>query len=171
MSELLPGLLVLAIGGSVAPPMLLPTILFLGSRRPLPNATALALGYLYYLHGYRYLATRSLGRCGGCRFHRRQGHQRNGRGLLIVLGLRSLLKGPDPDASPPGWMECIDSMSPPRAFGIGVALFPLQDLPCIRSVLPCQRPIGAVRAWDIVGDLQRGHRSEAWPKLRRFENP
>jgi hypothetical protein len=90
---------------------------------------------------------------------------------LLVLGLRSLLKAPDPDASPPGWMESIDSMSPPRALGIGVALFPLQDMSCIRSVLPCQRPIGAVRAWKIVGDLQRGHRSEAWPKLRRVENP
>jgi hypothetical protein len=45
MSELLPGLLVLAIGGSVTPPLLLLTILFLDSRRPLPNATALALGY------------------------------------------------------------------------------------------------------------------------------
>jgi len=43
MSDLLPGLLVLAVGGSVAPPLLLLTILFLGSRRPLPNAGALAL--------------------------------------------------------------------------------------------------------------------------------
>ena len=45
MSDLLPGLIVLAIGGSIAPPLLLLTILFLGSRRPLSNATALALGY------------------------------------------------------------------------------------------------------------------------------
>jgi hypothetical protein len=45
MSELLPGLIVLAIGGSIAPPLLLLTILFLGSQRPLPNASALALGY------------------------------------------------------------------------------------------------------------------------------
>jgi hypothetical protein len=43
MSEALPDLLVLAIGGSIAPPLLLLTILFLGSRRPLPNADALAL--------------------------------------------------------------------------------------------------------------------------------
>jgi hypothetical protein len=43
MSDLLPGLLVLAVGGSIAPPLLLLTILFLGSRRPLPNAGALAL--------------------------------------------------------------------------------------------------------------------------------
>jgi hypothetical protein len=38
MSDLLPGFIVLAIGGSIAPPLLLLTILFLGSRRPLPNA-------------------------------------------------------------------------------------------------------------------------------------
>nr|MBA2533578.1 hypothetical protein [Rubrobacter sp.] len=45
MSDALPGLVVLAIGGSIAPPLLLLTILFLGSQRPLPNAGALALGY------------------------------------------------------------------------------------------------------------------------------
>ena len=45
MSEFLPQLVFLAVGGSVAPPLLLLTILFLGSRKPLPNATALALGY------------------------------------------------------------------------------------------------------------------------------
>ena len=45
MSEALPGLIVLAIGGSIAPPLLLLTILFLGSQRPLPNASALGLGY------------------------------------------------------------------------------------------------------------------------------
>jgi hypothetical protein len=45
VSNFLPGLLVLAIGGSIARPLLLLTILFLGSRRPLPNAGALALGY------------------------------------------------------------------------------------------------------------------------------
>lgn len=94
MSELLRGLLVLAIGGSVAPPLLLLTILFLGSRRPLPNATALALGYLYYLHGYRYLGTRSLRRCGGCRLHRRQGHQRNGRGPAHRPGLKEPAQSP-----------------------------------------------------------------------------
>jgi hypothetical protein len=37
MSGLLPGLLVLAIGGSIAPPLLLFTILFLGSRQPFPT--------------------------------------------------------------------------------------------------------------------------------------
>jgi hypothetical protein len=45
MSNSLPGLIVLAIGGSVAHPLLLLTILFLSSQRPLPNASALALGY------------------------------------------------------------------------------------------------------------------------------
>jgi cadmium resistance protein CadD (predicted permease) len=44
--------------------------------------------------------------------------------LLIVLGLRNLLDSSDPDASPPRWMESINSVSPPRAFGR--ALFPLQ---------------------------------------------
>jgi hypothetical protein len=43
MIDLLPGLLVLAVGGSIAPPLLLLTILFPGSRRPLPNAGALGL--------------------------------------------------------------------------------------------------------------------------------
>jgi hypothetical protein len=43
MSDLLPALLVLAVDGSIAPLLLLLTILFLGSRRPLPNAGALAL--------------------------------------------------------------------------------------------------------------------------------
>ena len=45
MSDTLPGLVVLAIGGSIAPPLLLLTILFLGTRQPLPNAGAPALGY------------------------------------------------------------------------------------------------------------------------------
>jgi hypothetical protein len=45
MSDVLPGLIVLATGGSMAPPLLLLTILFLDSRRPIPSATALALGY------------------------------------------------------------------------------------------------------------------------------
>src|SRR4051794_30078635 len=45
MSEFLPQLVFLAVGGLIAPPLLLLTILFLGSQRPLPNATALALGY------------------------------------------------------------------------------------------------------------------------------
>ena len=43
MSGFVPQLLFLAVGGGIAPPLLLLTILFLGSRRPLPNATALVL--------------------------------------------------------------------------------------------------------------------------------
>jgi hypothetical protein len=126
MSDALPGLLVLAIGGSVAPPLLLLTILFLGSRRPLPNAGALALGYFatcavigvsgLILFGGAGSAVSTVGRVISTTVG----------ALLVVLGLRSLLNAPDPDASPPGWMESINSMSPPRAFGFGMALFPLQ---------------------------------------------
>jgi threonine/homoserine/homoserine lactone efflux protein len=46
--------------------------------------------------------------------------------LLIVLGLKSLLGSPDPDASPPGWLQSLDNSSPSRAFALGMALFPLQ---------------------------------------------
>jgi Sap, sulfolipid-1-addressing protein len=46
--------------------------------------------------------------------------------LLIVLGLRRLLKTRDPDASLPRWMEAVSSITPARAFGIGIVLFPLQ---------------------------------------------
>jgi Sap-like sulfolipid-1-addressing protein len=126
ISELLPGLILLAIGGSIAPPLLLLTLLFLGSRRPLPNTGALALGYFatcaaigvsgLILFGGAESIVSTVGRVISVTVG----------ALLIVLGLRSLLKAPDPDVSPPGWMESIDSMSPPRAFGIGVALFPLQ---------------------------------------------
>jgi hypothetical protein len=44
MSDALPGLIVLAIGGSIAPPLLPLTILFVGSQGPLSNPSALALG-------------------------------------------------------------------------------------------------------------------------------
>src|SRR5215216_7294934 len=126
MSDLLPGLIVLAIGGSIAPPLLLLTIRFLSSRRPLPNATALALGYFttcaamgvvgLTLFGGAESAASTIGRVISTTVG----------GLLIVLGLRSLLNAPDPDASPPRWMESTSSMSPPRAFGVGLALFPIQ---------------------------------------------
>ena len=46
--------------------------------------------------------------------------------LLIVLGLRSLFKTPDPDASLPRWMESVSSITPAKVFGIGMVLFPLQ---------------------------------------------
>ena len=126
MSDLLPGLPILAIGGSAAPPLLLLTILFLGSRRPLPNACALALGY--------FAACAAIGVSGLVLFDGAEGivstvglvTSVTVGVLLLVLGFRRLLNAPDPDASPPGWMESIDSMSPPRAFGFGMALFPLQ---------------------------------------------
>jgi Sap, sulfolipid-1-addressing protein len=126
ISELLSGLILLAIGGSIAPPLLLLTLLFLGSRRPLPNAGALALGY--------FATCAAIGVSGLILFGGAESIlSMVGRvisvtvgALLIVLGLRSLLKARDPDVSTPGWMESVDSMSPPRAFGIGVALFPLQ---------------------------------------------
>jgi hypothetical protein len=41
MSDLLPQLILLAVGGSIAPPLLLLTILFLGSQRSLLNPTML----------------------------------------------------------------------------------------------------------------------------------
>jgi len=126
MSETLPGLIVLAIGGSIAPPLLLLTILFLGSRRPLLNASALTLGCFttcavigisgLVLFGGAESTVSTVGRIISVTIGV----------LLIVLGLRSLLGSPDPDASQPRWMESINSMSPPRAFGFGMALFPLQ---------------------------------------------
>jgi hypothetical protein len=126
LSDQLPGLIILAIGGSIAPPLLLLTTLFLGSQRPLPNASALALGYFttcavigisgLVLFGGAESTVSTVGRLISATVG----------GLLIVLGLRSLLDSPDPDASPPRWMASMDSMSPPRAFGFGIALFPLQ---------------------------------------------
>ena len=126
MSDLLPGLVVLAIGGSIAPPLLLLTILFLGSQRPLPNAGALMLGYFttcavigisgITLFGGAEDAVSTVGRVISVTVGV----------LLLVLGLRTVIAPPDPDSTPPKWMESIDSMSPPRAFGFGMVLFPLQ---------------------------------------------
>ena len=129
MSDFLPQLLFLAVGGAIAPPLLLLTILFLSSRRPLPNATALALGY--------FATCAAIGIAGLTLFAGAAGAgsaastaglviSASVGGLLVVLGLRSLLNAPDPDAQPPRWMESISSISPPRAFGVGMALFPLQ---------------------------------------------
>jgi hypothetical protein len=126
MSDTLPGLIVLAIGGSIAPPLLLLAILFLGSQRPLSNAGALALGYFatcavigisgLILFGGAESVVSTAGRVISVTIG----------ALLIVLGIRSLPYSPDPDASPPKWMESINSMSPPTAFGFGMALFPIQ---------------------------------------------
>jgi hypothetical protein len=129
MSGALSQLLFLAIGGAIAPPLLLLTILFLGSRRPLPNATALALGYFATCAAIG-IAVLTLfdgaAGAGGAASTAGRVISASVGGLLIVLGLRSLLNTPDPDAQPPRWMESITSVSPARAFGIGMALFPIQ---------------------------------------------
>ena len=126
MSDFLPQLVFLAVGGSIAPPLLLLTILLLGSHRPLPNATALALGYFTVCAATGILGLTLFGGAGS-------GASAVGRVistmvgvLLVILGLRSLLIAPDPEAQPPGWMQSISSMSPASAFGVGMALFPLQ---------------------------------------------
>ena len=116
----------LAVGGSIAPPLLLLTILFLGSRRPLSNTGALALGYFsvcavvgisgLVLFGDAGDAISTVGRVISVAVG----------ALLLVIGLRSLLGSPDPDAPPPGWLASIDNSSPSRAFAVGMALFPLQ---------------------------------------------
>jgi hypothetical protein len=97
-----------------------------GFQGALANAGALALGYFTtcavmgisgpVLFGDAGSAISTVGRVIGVAVG----------ALLIVLGLRSLLNAPDPDAQPPGWLESIDSMSPPGAFAFGMALFPLQ---------------------------------------------
>ena len=76
---------------------------------------------------------------------------------LLVLGLRSLLHAPDPDASPPGWMESINSMSPPRAFVVGMALVPLQIknlaifVACLNLIIASSlSPRGCITALGLV---------------------
>jgi hypothetical protein len=157
MSDLLPGLIVLAIGGSIAPPLLLLTILFLGSRRPLPNAIALALGYFatcaatgivgLTLFGGAESAASMIGRVISAMVG----------GLLIVLGLRSLLNAPDPDAPPPRWIESIHSMSPARTFGFGMVLFPIQIknlaifVACVNLIAAASlSPLGSAVALGLV---------------------
>jgi hypothetical protein len=126
MNGTLPELIVLAIGGSIAPPLLFLTVLFLGSWRPIPNASALVLGYVVtcgmigisglVLFGGAENTISTVGRIISVSVGT----------LLVVFGIRSLVIAPDPDASPRGWMESAKSMSPPRAFAFGMALFPLQ---------------------------------------------
>ena len=157
MSDSIPGLIVLAIGGSIAPPLRLLTILFLGSWRPLPNASALALGYFttcavvgisgLILFGGAESTVSTIGRVISMTIG----------ALLIVLGLRSLLDSPDPDASPPAWMESIKVMSPPRAFGFGTALFPLQVknlaifVACLNLIIASSlSPQGSIAALGLV---------------------
>jgi hypothetical protein len=126
MSDTLPGLIVLAIGGSIAPPLLLLTILLLSSRRPISNAGALALGYFTTCAGIGILGLVLFGGAEGAVSTVGRVISVSVGALLLVIGIRSLLNAPDPDAPPPRWMESVNSMSPPRAFGFGMALFPLQ---------------------------------------------
>jgi hypothetical protein len=157
MSDFLPGLILLAIGGSVAPPLLLLTILFLSSQRPLPNASALALGYFttcavigisgLLLFGGAESTVATVGRIISATVG----------ALLIILGLRSMLDSSDPDASPPRWMESINAMSPPRAFGFGMALFPLQVknlaifVACLNLIIASSlRPRGSIVALMLM---------------------
>jgi Sap, sulfolipid-1-addressing protein len=157
MSDAIPGLVVLAIGGSVAPSLLLRTILFLGSQRPLTNACALALGY--------FATCAVIGNSGLVLFDGAEGTVATaGRvvsttigAMLIILGLRSLLGSPDPDAPPPGWLASINSMSPPRAFAVGVTLFPLQVknlaifVACLELIIASGlRPEGSILALMLV---------------------
>lgn len=150
MSDLLPGLIVLAFGGSIAPPLLLLTVLFLGSRRPLPNAAALALGYFGTCAaiGAAALALFSgTTEAGGASMVGRVSSAAVG-GLLVVLAFRSLLNVPDPDTRAPRWMESISSMTPARAFGFGVALFPVQ----IKNLAVF------VACLDLIAEASLGHR-------------
>ena len=71
MSDLLPQLIVLALGGHDRATLAPPHHLVLGfakvwdSRRPLPNATTLGLGYFVVLRGDGYLRANPLRRGGG----------------------------------------------------------------------------------------------------------
>ena len=157
MRDLLPGLVVLAIGGSIAPPLLLLTILFLGSQRPLPNAGALMLGYFttcavigisgITLFGGAEDAVSTVGRVISVTVGV----------LLLVLGLRTVLAPPDPDSTPPKWMESINSMSLPRSFGFGMVLFPLQVknlaifVACLNLIILSRLdPVGSIVALGLV---------------------
>jgi hypothetical protein len=126
MSDLLPQLIVLAVGGAIAPPLLLLTILFLGSLRPLTNATALVLGYLAIGAALGIVGLTLFSGAEGALSTVTRALSATVGSLLIVLGLRSLLNTPDSDAPPPGWMESVSSMTPAKAFGIGMVIFPIQ---------------------------------------------
>jgi len=129
MNGFLSQLLFLAVGGALAPPLLLLTILFLSSCRPLSNATALALGYFTTCAVAGFVGLTffdGTAGAGGAASTAGRVVSASVGGLLIVLGIRSLLNAPDPDTRPPGRMETITSVSPIRAFGIGIALFPVQ---------------------------------------------
>jgi hypothetical protein len=129
LSSFLSQLVLLAVGGSIAPPLLLLTILFLGSHRPLPNATGLALGYFTTCAAMGIAGLAFFGEAaetGGAAAAIIRVISVAVGSLLIIVGLRSLLNAPDPDAQPPRWMDSVRSISPIKAFGFGMALFPLQ---------------------------------------------
>ena len=101
ISTFLLQLALLAVGGLIAPPMLLLTILFPGSRRPLTYATALAIGYFTTCAAMGIARLALFGRVAGAGDVAStvgRGVSATLGGLLIVLGLRSLLKARDPDA-------------------------------------------------------------------------
>ena len=157
MSDALPELIVLAIGGSVAPPLLLLTILFLGSHRPLLNATTLALGYFTICVVIGIAGLTIFGEAGDAARTVESVFSVTVGGLLIVLGLRSLLRVPDPDAQPPRWMELIRFVSPARAFVFGTALFPIQIknlaifVACLNLIsVASLSPLGSVLALCLV---------------------
>ena len=157
MSEPLPELIVLAIGGSIAPPLFLLTILFLGSHRPLPNATALALGYFTICLVIGIAGLTVFGEAGDATHTVERVFSITVGGLLIVLGLRSLLHVPDPDAQPPRWMESIRSVTPARTFVFGMALFPIQIknlaifVACLNLIAVASfSPLGSVLALCLV---------------------
>jgi hypothetical protein len=157
MSDTLPELIVLAIGGSIAPPLLLLTILFLGSRRPLFNASALALGYFITCAGIGILGLVLFGGAESAVSTVGRVISVSVGALLVVFGIRSLLNAPDPDAPPPRWIESINAMSPPRAFGFGMALFPLQVknlaifVACIELIIASNlSPQGSISALMLV---------------------
>ena len=107
MSDALPRLLVLAMGGSVAP--LCPSPTPAPSRQGIPTCA-----WHLRAHPLRWAgsAVSTLGRVIGTTVG----------ALLIVLGLTCSRSR----ARRVARMETINSMSPPRAFGFGMALFPLQ---------------------------------------------
>ena len=157
MSDTLFGLIVLAIGGSVAPPLLLLTILLLSSRRPISNACALALGYFTTCAGIGILGLLLFGGSEGAVSTVGRVISVSVGALLLAIGIRSLLNAPDPDAPPPKWMESINSLSPPRAFGFGMALFPLQIknlaifVACIELIIASSlSPQGSIAALMLV---------------------
>jgi hypothetical protein len=162
MSDLLfTQLIVLAVGGSIAPPLLLLTVLLLGFQRSLLNAMALVLGYFTVCAaiGVAWLILFS-GVVGAVSIA-----STIGRGmslivgsLLIVLGLKNLLLNtPNRAASAARWMESVSSMAPAKAFGIGMALFPIQIKnltnfkACMNLISPANlSPQGSIVALVVV---------------------